>query len=186
MVTGPTASGKSTLVRRLLRNEAPEVARRLAVGDGDGWAALEANRLHEPGEEELPRVLFHYDFLRPYLRSAGVHARDEALALLDGAREVAFATIFAPPEVLRRRLAGTSLPGRLGFPLKRRHRRILADYGDPSAVRAHYQRWFDHARTRGGDHVVVLEDGARTLPLDDFERSAAWRALGASPARGRS
>ena len=52
----------------------------------------------------MPRLIFHYDTLYPYLRSAKTHEREKSLRLLDAAGEVVSLTIWTPPDVLRRQL----------------------------------------------------------------------------------
>ncbi len=173
VVTGPTASGKSTLIERLQKNEVPEVAARLGVADGSTWTALMANRLHVPTEPYLPGVFYHYDFLRPYLRSARIHERDEGLEVLEGAEEITFVTIWCPPEILAERLENRSIrpkSGPKGFRGRKRHLAIREDYADPAKVRAHYRRWFDFTSKKPGQHLVVtLHDGVRFYSLDEWD-----------------
>lgn len=164
VVTGPTAVGKSTFLRRLRAGWLPEVARRLELGDVSTWTETSASVLASFEEPRTPRLLFHYDFLRPYLRSAKTHARDEALDVLDAAEELTIVTLWAPPEVLRARLLRSEIGPRTVLGLyfgRKRHKRILADYEDPERVREHYRAWFRYVRGRPGRHwVVTVPDGA--------------------------
>ena len=86
VVTGPTSAGKKTLCRRLIANDLPEIGSRLGVTFGAEWAPyVHANRLWRPREAAREKMILHYDFLRPYLRSAKVHERDEAMDVVDTA-----------------------------------------------------------------------------------------------------
>ena len=174
VVAGPTSSGKSTLIGQLRRNEMPDLARRLGIDDGSTWATPLANRLHEPGEARFEKALYHYDILRPYLRGARLHARDEGLDVLDLADELAFVTIWCPPDVLLERLEKRSIAPKTdekgGFRGRKRHLTIADDYRDPARVREHYQRWFDFTRTKRGNHIVVSPvDGWACYSIDEWD-----------------
>ena len=175
VVTGPTSSGKSTMIEQIRTNQAPpELMKRLGIEDGSTWTPLMSNRLHEPSEPYMERVLYHYDFLRPYMRGARIHARDEGLELLDLAEEVTFLTIWCPPEVLGERLEKRSIipktDPRKGFRGRKRHLVIREEYRDPAKVRAHYRRWFDFTRTKRGNHVVVAPVGGLAFyTVDEWE-----------------
>ena len=180
IVTGPTSSGKKTLLRKLVGNQIPEVARRAGIEDGAQWGPYQhANKLWQPSEPVRERLLLHYDFLRPHLRSAKVHKRDEALDILRTAQRITFLTIWTPPERLVRQISEGEIARRtkLGIYFGReRHRKIREEYRDPARVLAHYRAWFDYTRGIPADHhVVCLEDPVRVLSVAEWEQRA--RAL---------
>jgi Predicted GTPases len=158
VVAGPTAAGKSTLIEKLRRNEVPEIAQKVGIDDGAAWTTTEAHKLISLTEPFVDKLLFHYDFLRPYLRSAKVPQRDEALDLLDTAEHRTFLTIWRPPQMLREQLQKSEIAPKTKNGVYRghkRHLRLYKEYEDPARVRAHYQNWFAYTRTKPGDHVVV-------------------------------
>jgi 2-polyprenyl-3-methyl-5-hydroxy-6-metoxy-1,4-benzoquinol methylase len=175
VVAGPTAAGKSTLISRLQREELPELAGSLGIADGADWPHADSKSLAGMTQAHLPRLLFHYDFLRPYLRSAKVHARDEGLDVLDCADSVATLTLWVSPERLREQLQRGEIAPRSLFGAHwgpKRHRRLAREYADPARVRDHYRRWIEHLRRRPGEHwLVSLEGGVRVVPI------AAWEEL---------
>jgi 2-polyprenyl-3-methyl-5-hydroxy-6-metoxy-1,4-benzoquinol methylase len=175
VVAGPTAAGKSTLIAGLRRDALPEIAKRVGIAAGAVWPDTDSKGLVAMTRPRLPRLLFHYDFLRPYLRSAKVHARDEALDVLDCAERVTTLTLWCPPERLRRQLQRAEIAPRSLLGLHwgpKRHRQLAREYADPARVRDHYRRWFEHLERRPGEHwVVSLTDGVRVLP------AAAWPEL---------
>lgn len=177
VVAGPTASGKSELIERLRKGDLPELAEWLGMADPAQWVCGGAAELRARREASLERVLFEYDFLNPYRRSAKVHARDETLDLLDVAERVRFATLWRPPEALRERMAGAApargwLAGR-SFDA-RRLRTIRREFEDSARVLRHYRDWFAFTRTRGGEHVVVSPGGTPALQSpEEWERLAA-------------
>lgn len=178
VVNGPTSAGKKTCCRKLVANELPELATRVGIGDGAEWAPyVHANRLWMPSEPDVDKMILHYDFLRPHLRSAKVHERDEALDTLGAASKLTFVTIWTPPERLRRQIYdGEIAPKiRLGrFRGRKRHRLIAEEYEDDARILAHYRRWFRYTATyRDADHVVVCFDDPMTLmSVDEWEAMA--------------
>ena len=173
VVAGPTSSGKSTLIKKLVNSEAPEVAQRLGIDGGGGWSTISANRLITLTEPSVDQLIFHYDFLRPHLRGAKVHKRDESLDLLDTAEHVTFLTIWCPPEVLRKQLEQSELAPKkkLGiFYGSNRHLKIHEEYKDPAKVCGHYRNWFEYTRSKPGEHIIVsFEDGVRFYSVEGWE-----------------
>lgn len=115
VVAGPTASGKSTLIREILANRLPEVGMRIGIEDLQEWPCIYAHPITELTEQTFEGLILHYDFLwSPYRRNAKPHDGDRALSLLEGAREVSFVTLWTPPARLERHL----IEGKLQTPLK--------------------------------------------------------------------
>lgn len=186
IVTGPTASGKKTLCRQLTTNALPEVAARVGIEDGQQWSPyVHANRLWQPSEPERERMLLHYDFLRPHLRSAKVHERDEAMDVLQTAENVTFLTIWTPPDRLRAQIASGEIAAKtfLGVYYGRtRHKLIQREYEDDARILEHYRNWFRFTATQRAEHVVVcLSDPVTLYTVDEWEALVAEYE---APARG--
>jgi hypothetical protein len=179
VVTGPTSSGKSTLISQLTRGEQPRLAEALGIEDPSRWPSAGSKEIKQLGEPELDGLVFHYDFLRPYLRSAKTHDRDEALHLLDTAERVTFVTIWRPPEALRDQLQRGEIEPRTKFGRYRgskRHRLLAAEYEDPAQICAHYRRWFEFTQRRSDRHLVAsFEDPAASEP--EILTIEQWEAL---------
>ena len=159
VVSGPTSSGKKTLARKLCAGELPQLGARLGTPDGHVWgASVNANHLTELAETSHERLMFHYDFMRPFLRSARIYEHDEALDLIDCARHVSFVTIWTPLNQLEAQLMNAEINPRVDVGRNKRtarHRRILAEYREPGRVLSHYRAWFEYTRIKSSDHVVV-------------------------------
>ena len=100
VVAGPTASGKSTTIKRMLGDELPELALKMGVGSFRKWEHVGASSLRNHEKTDIENLLFHYDILRPVGRSAKTHERDEALHILATAQNVSFVTLYAEPHRL--------------------------------------------------------------------------------------
>jgi SAM-dependent methyltransferase len=175
VVAGATGSGSAELAEQLSRGEPPEVAGLAETGDGSGWVHVDANDLAELGEPETPRLILHYDILRPHRRSAKTHARDEVMDVLGCARRVTFVTLWRPPDQLRRRYKAhpVSLSMRAGWFFEgRRRRKLLREFADPRELSGHYRRWFEFAAATPSRHWVVSPEAApRLATLDEWRRS---------------
>jgi SAM-dependent methyltransferase len=174
VVAGPTAAGKSTLIKRLRRNEAPEVAEKVGIEDGTTWTTIDANKLTTLTEPFVEKLILHYDFLRPYLRSTKVPERDEVLDLLRSAEHLTFLTIWCPQQLLRERLEKGEIAPKTKNGVYRgnkRHLLLSKEYEDPVKVRTHYQNWIEYTRTKPGDHIVVsLTDEVRCWSVAEWEK----------------
>jgi SAM-dependent methyltransferase len=175
VVAGITGSGSAELATRLAGGQAPEVAAVAETGDGSGWLHVDANDLAEFSQPEAPRLILHYDILRPHRRSAKTHARDEVMDVLGCARRVTFVTLSRPPEQLRRSFKAEPVPlaTRAGWFFEgRRRRKLLREFKNPQEIRGHYQRWFEFTATTGSRHFVVSPDAEpRVTSLEQWRRS---------------
>jgi len=173
VVAGPTSSGKSTLIAQLQSGAQGEVAAHVGIRDGTEWPHAGSKELASLNRPVVPKLLFHYDFLRPYLRSAKVHARDEGLDVFDCAERVTTLTLICSAEQLRRQIRAGEIAPRTFFGRHvgpRRHRLLEREYADADRLREHYRRWFAHLAQRPGEHrAVSLEGGVRIRPIDEWE-----------------
>jgi 2-polyprenyl-3-methyl-5-hydroxy-6-metoxy-1,4-benzoquinol methylase len=125
VVTGPTSSGKTTLIKALRSNACPELAARLGVNDFSSWDSVGAHGLLTYPKRSIEHLIFHYDFLRPYRKSTKTHRRDEALHLLRTADNIAVVTVYTEPERLRRQLISSEFNVRSPSTLKHRLKWLL-------------------------------------------------------------
>lgn len=180
LVAGPTSSGKSRLIERLGAGAEPGIARHLGIDEPGAWPAMNAFDLLEPQEPRAERLLFHYDTLRPFMRSAHVHAGDEALDILDCARRVRVLTIWNPPARLLAQYEQAVIKSEARKGVLRGHgrkARIHALYRDPAQIVAHFRAWFGFCRARGLETWVVLaHEGLRCIGVEEWERDHAGQA----------
>ena len=127
LVGGPTASGKTTLINGLRGGKLPQVEERLGAERLSEWPLTGAIRLREVREAHMPRLLFHYDFCRPFMRSARTIDRDEGLSLLKTTDRISILTLWTPAERLEKQIAardiaraGAGLRSRIANALRRR------------------------------------------------------------------
>ncbi len=174
VVAGPTASGKSRLIERIVAGHEPALCARLGIDDPGLWPAMNAFDLVLPQAPHMERLLFHYDTMRPFKRSAHVHERDEALDILGCAPRVRVVTIYNPPEELLEQfeVADIRRKTRRGvFRGNKRKAKIHALYKDPRNIVEHYREWFAFCRTRGLEPLVVLPHAdMQCVSVDEWER----------------
>ena len=175
IVNGPTSAGKKTCCRRLVANDLPEVAARVGIEDGADWGPyVHANRLWKPAEPEVDKMILHYDFMRPHLRSAKTNDRDEAMDLLQAAEHITFLTIWTPPERLRRQIMSGEIEPKTKFGYffgRKRHKLIAEEYEDPHRILEHYRKWFRFTQSHRADNVVVcLSDPVKLYTIEEWEQ----------------
>jgi SAM-dependent methyltransferase len=182
VVAGPTSVGKSSLIAKLKEGQLPEIARVLGLDRSVRWQEIGPRSIHTLSESVVDGYILHYDFLRPYYRSAKTHDREDAFDLLETARRVTFVTLIARPEELRRRIDANEIRPRTRFGIYRgsgRHLTIRKDYENPARIRFLYDRWLDFCRSHAERHILVSTgDQVRWYPAEDWERVAKEHGLG--------
>lgn len=160
VVAGPTSSGKSTLIEELRAGRHEPLTRALGLESLAGVPSLGASKLARDETVHHERLIFHYDLLRPFDRSAKTHDRDEALDLLQCAGRITFVTLFTPPERLREQLQRGELSGPKP---KKRHLRVQKLYARDESIHALYEEWLEFVERVEGAveaRVVVAREAA--------------------------
>lgn len=111
VVSGPTSSGKSTVIRQMLGKRYPELETEIDVDNLDNWDSIGGMELREYSKVKTDGLIFHYDFLNPIGKSARTYDRDEALHILKCAKKITFITIYTKPERLIKQLLESEFIG---------------------------------------------------------------------------
>jgi hypothetical protein len=95
--------------------------------------------------------------------------------VLGCAGRVTFATLWRPPDALRRCYQShpVSWSMRAGWFFEgRRRRKLLREFANPQALAGHYRRWFEFAAATRHRHFVVSQDAEpRLSELAEWRRS---------------
>lgn len=171
IVSGATGTGKSTMIERLAAREETSsfVATAAAMPNAERYRVANGDRIPTLNEYE-PRVLFHYDLLRPWRRDARVHSRDEALHLLDGAARIDVVVLLASSRVLRDRLDRElgDLEDQSGRTADRL-REVRALYEHPPRLTARYSDWLTFCTSKGAKlSFVDSTSGYRPLAEESW------------------
>ncbi|MSP83149.1 MAG: methyltransferase domain-containing protein [Alphaproteobacteria bacterium] len=171
VVTGPTASGKSTLIKRIAGD--PACCGRLGLEDGP-WLLTDAHVKNLP-RGRVDRAIMHYDLLRPYRRSIKAYDRDPATDLFGEAEALSVVTLMVAPDRLRDQLRTSELTGRRGQ-RRKRQADIHERYAERDFLRSWYEAWFAlvarHA-PRLRNNAIVVRRGA----ADDILPAQCWREV---------
>jgi len=195
MIAGPSAAGKSTLIRylragnlrrrritplptlhplsrrrRSLGEAASQVTTRLEITDAAAWGApVGVKRLGHMNDPVCERLLVHYDLLGLRHSARARSARD----LLRNAKRVSALTLWTPPERLRRqhqsigRRARRWLRGKWHCALPPSHR-------DPHDLLAYYRAYFDLIRQHADQHYIVeIDDTVQFYTEAQWEKRVA-------------
>jgi 2-polyprenyl-3-methyl-5-hydroxy-6-metoxy-1,4-benzoquinol methylase len=151
IVAGPTSSGKSTFIDRLV--ESPEL-RRLAHIPETIDVVTSASKLHDMPKGPLGHVIFHYVTLRPFDRSLRTYARDPAMSMVAASSNVTVLTLDPPREKLLEQIV-TANPG-----ASKRHMRLAQLYREPGFIERWHDLWLAHvAGIVGARHLLVDPSG---------------------------
>ncbi|HEY7748908.1 MAG TPA: methyltransferase domain-containing protein [Aestuariivirgaceae bacterium] len=177
IVAGPSASGKSDLIKRLLKNKCPELEP--LVGAENGQWLKSKHHIGTLPKPDVSKLVFHYDFLRPYLRGPFNFSRDRATDVFDLAETVRSVTLLTDPSELERRWRTREIEPNTYFGVhlgRKRSRKILKSLSDSGKVIQLYDRWIDFIRERRGQHYILDTriTPYRLLPLEE------WPALRAT------
>ena len=184
LVAGPPAAGKSTFTHRLRQGDAPL---KQAIGglDAATWPSEVASRLHKVTEPHLPGFLLEYNILHPFLGAAKSYARDEAMEIVDCAKNVTAVTLWVSPADLLKHVdqrEATVSDKADADQFNQFHEQLRHLYRQPAEVAAMYRRWWDYARGRFAKHIILsLSDGVTRMSDEQFESALA--ELEAAPPR---
>jgi GTPase SAR1 family protein len=146
LVAGPSAAGKTTLIRQLRRGRLPELAARLDMDDFHLWHYTTGE--NGPPPPDARRIFLDYNASQCY-REGTPYQEDPRLHVVKQAQQVWFVTVWTPPDRLGRQYladhlrrahpTGYKLGKRLGYALPRRmRRRVTAGLLD-STIRSRHR-----------------------------------------------
>jgi hypothetical protein len=115
VIAGPTASGKTTLIRDLIAGHLPDLQVRLGAEDLRHWVQVGGNAIATILERDLAKVILHYDFL--WSTSGSRDNEDWAvrrlLPAVARARRISLVTLWVPAQRLKQQL----IEGKLRSPI---------------------------------------------------------------------
>jgi SAM-dependent methyltransferase len=173
VVSGPSASGKSHLIQRLLRGECPELDP--VIGEkGEKWLEAQPHHIDELPASYVPKLAYHYDFLRPYLRGPFNLSRDRATDVFELTDSLKSVTIIVDPNELHNRWHRREIEPRTLLGLywgRKRSKRLLKALADRAEVIKIYDRWIDFISQRRGEHYLLDTRSVpyKLLPLADWQ-----------------
>lgn len=173
LFAGPSCSGKTTFFRRLEGEEGAPLRTALGLGDVSSWRYLNRRKLRLAGEEELERVVLHYDLSA---RFRGRQPQDESLTkLLEVVEELVIVTFWAPPAELARRVNGKRRmwrrrlfqPRFLSRALWKRQkfRDLHRIYSQPARLLPCYDEWIAYASGFPAKAHWIVDTGAQPPAL---------------------
>lgn len=120
IVTGPTSSGKSTLLRTIQSGELNEEIKSLLPEDVGNWPNVPSMNTFTPGyieklgsskDNPLKGMVMHYDFIRPFKKILKGYEQDNIDQIINRASSVTVFIIKPDKEVLLKQLKKGELEG---------------------------------------------------------------------------
>lgn len=115
VIAGPTASGKTTLIRDLVAGHLPDLQVQLGAEDLRRWVQVGGNAIATILERDLANVILHYDFLWSTSGSQGDEdwAGRRLLPVIAKSRRISLVTLWVPAQRLKQQL----IEGKLRSPI---------------------------------------------------------------------
>ncbi|MFP3855446.1 MAG: class I SAM-dependent methyltransferase, partial [Anaerolineales bacterium] len=157
IVAGPSASGKSRFIRNLAQGGQPEVDRIMENCDAP-WVEGRPNHIGDLPRAHLPKLAYHYDFMRPFLRGPFNFERDRATDVFSVAEAVTSVTLVTEAKELADRWDRREIRAKTHFGMylgPKRAKKIARTFGDKASVAALYDRWVEFISRQPGDHYLL-------------------------------
>lgn len=175
VVAGVPASGKSTLIERLLSGCEPRLAQSLGFEPSRSWHDF--RQLDASGQaSDAPDVILHYNISKALVHG-DLYLHDRALAdLMQVSQSVTIVTLWCPPAVLleryeQGRMHASGLTGRLRR-RRKKIRKLHELYKNPDALSQLFRDWFSFCRRHGAHTAVVSAGGSyQVTSVEELERS---------------
>ncbi len=201
IVSGPTGSGKSTLMKKIRENTLPEISKQLGLDNPSKWVfVMDEFKALELPESHLDSLIIHYDFLRPILREQlQNYEEDECLSVLPNSDKITFVTLWAKPEILIERLKlrkkrfffeNSDLQGFIYFSksknksqimrnlflkyLSRKPKKLHEMYNSTSIYEA-YEKWFNFCSSFDGSVNWIVDNSKDNILNIQLIPQSKWR-----------
>lgn len=165
VIAGPLVKELSAFANKLKGHELTELKKRMGIDDENPWMTLASNQPSNLAEPHLKRLIYLYDFMRPFLRSAKTHKRDHALEILNTANHTTVITLGHSPIVLQEAWTRDQIEKKRKFGVfwgKKRDLLLQKEFKESAKILAFYESWFEFIRTKTENHTIVcLENGLR-------------------------
>lgn len=177
VVAGPSGTGKSTMMKKLLAGELPDVAQRLDLGEPASWTTIDATRLRRHAKSHIDRVIYHYNFVVRYMRRTQSFDREELLDPAWLARDTRFLTVWVDHATLMEQFdeAKFGEESTADDDRRVRYRRLRKFLEDPAKVAEYYREWFEYVQRRTGNEPAIYypRDGGAFLTVAEWEQRVA-------------
>ena len=176
-VMGPTASGKTTLIQKILNDPKLELWEKIGLTNQSELRQMSPNQIPEPNDSSRNNLIFEYDFLRPFKKVITISTKDQVLELLDIADRAITFTIWAPPNIINARwqqIQNAKAKKTYWLKKPKGNKKIREEYFHPFQQKELFQHWFSFLHTKPGNHfVVTTEPALNCYSLKEWE-NGSW------------
>lgn len=141
MLSGPRGVGKSYLLDAMMSGEHPAAAAVLGLGDLAAWRRADRAKLRSASRRAIHRLVLHHDIVGSHGVPFPTASAQDVAGWIAAAQCARVVTMWAPADVLARRLARREHGRRHGPRRRAVLLAVLALYADPRSVADVYRRW---------------------------------------------
>jgi SAM-dependent methyltransferase len=174
IVAGVPASGKTTLIERLLAGELPDLAKALGFDNAHKWAITGFGDVHRLAEPSIPNLILHYNITTPMIENDLYGYESGLLDLVTAARRTSVITLWCPPDVLSQRYRDNRVRrtffGSKRAKRKQKNARLLSLYSEPHRLRELFRDWLSFIQ-RHSSELVIFDSGGndKILNVDEWQ-----------------
>ena len=174
IVAGVPASGKTTLIDKLLAGDLPDLAKGLRFDNADKWTITGFGDVHRLGEPNIPNLILHYNITTPMIECDLYGYESGLLDLVNAARHTSVVTLWCSPDVLSQRYRDNRVRrtffGSKRAKRKQKNARLLSLYNDAYKLPDIFRQWLNFIQ-RHSSELVIFDSGGndRILDIDEWE-----------------
>ena len=169
IVSGPTASGKSTLLDQLISDRQSSIAASIGIRPNGQWLNTNSSELREIEAPFIENLLFHYDVLRPWGRDARTYYGDEGLDVTVCCNHLKIVTLLSKRHTMIKRLQEEL--GSLNDQNSQkadRIRDVLGLYHDSTRIKEILSKWTTFCTARRAKLVFI--DATADYKVLDYDK----------------
>lgn len=175
IVAGVPTSGKTTVIKKLMAGELPDLARQLNFDSKKKWLSTGYGEVCHIQEARVENLLLHFNITKSLVDGDHYGYGGGLLDLIRSAQRISVVSLWCSPAELRQRY----LEGRVRTKLfrskrlrqARKNRILISLYGEPENLARLFAKWLSFVELHGAAPVVFEGTGSgKTIDLSGWRR----------------
>jgi hypothetical protein len=172
IVAGVPASGKTTLINKLLGGELPDLAKALSFDNAHKWTITGFGDVHRLAEPNVPNLILHYNITTPMVENDLYGYQSGLLDLVNAAGHISVVTLWCSPAVLSQRYRDNRIRrtffGARRAKRKQKNARLLSLYSETHRLRELFRDWLSFIQHHS-NKLVLFESSGKIIEIADWE-----------------
>jgi SAM-dependent methyltransferase len=175
IVAGVPASGKTTVINKLMAGELPDLAKKLGFDCSKNWLSTGYGDVCRVTDPCVDNMLLHFNFTKSLVDGDRYGYEGGVLDLIDSAQRISVVSVWCPPPELRQRYLNdrvrTGLSRAKRWRQDKKNRILLSLYSEPEKLARLWFKWLGFVELRCTAPVVFESTGSgRMMSQDEFRQ----------------